>query len=264
LGEIDIRAVSTLQIQDWVDGLSLAGVGNETIRGSAGAVRQILSLAHKKGLIAKTPWVAITLPGAKRSRKAKAFNESDFLRLAKECGPHELLVLVLGLCGLRIGEATALQKKHLNLKQGIINVHQAWHRDKAGKRHLGPPKNGEEREVPIPPRLVQELTTLWETIDEEDYLFVGTKGGPLNGDFFRKKWFRPAAQRLGLTGATVHMLRHTCASLLIRIGTPITTVSAILGHSGVEITLKTYAHFYVEDSFAAMAKLSDHIDSFTE
>jgi hypothetical protein len=49
---------------------------------------------------------------------------------------------------------------------------------------------------------VQELTTLWDTIEEEGYLFVGTKGGPLNGDFFRKKWFRPAAQRLGLTGAT--------------------------------------------------------------
>lgn len=41
-------------------------------------------------------------------------------------------------------------------------------------------------------------------------------------------------------------------------------LTAILVHSGVEITLKTYAHFYVEDSFAAMAKLSDHIDSYTE
>jgi integrase len=111
---------------------------------------------------------------------------------------------------------------------------------------------------------VQDLTTLWGTIAEEDYLFIGMKGGPLSGDFLRKKWFGPAAKKLGMTGATVHMLRHTCASLLIRIGTPITTVSAILGHSGVKITLKTYAHFYVEDSFAAMTKLSNHTDSYTE
>jgi len=32
-----------------------------------------------------------------------------------------------------------------------------------------------------------------------------------------------------------------------------------------EISNKPRAvHFYVEDSFAAMAKLSDHLDSFTE
>jgi hypothetical protein len=36
-------------------------------------------------------------------------------------------------------------------------------------------------------RLVQALTTLWETMAGEGYLFVGTKGGPLNGDFFRKE-----------------------------------------------------------------------------
>lgn len=41
-------------------------------------------------------------------------------------------------------------------------------------------------------------------------------------------------------------------------------LTAILVHSGVEITLKTYVHFCVEDSFAAMAKLSDHIDSYRQ
>ena len=44
----------------------------------------------------------------------------------------------------------------------------------------------------------------------------------------------------------------------------ITTVSEILGHSSVEITLKTCAHFYTEDSFAAMAKFSEHVVSYTE
>lgn len=60
------------------------------------------------------------------------------------------------------------------------------------------------------------------------------------------------------------MLRHTCASILIRLLTPITAVSQILGHSSVEVTLNTYAHFYEEDVVKAMDNLSDHLDTFAE
>ena len=74
----------------------------------------------------------------------------------------------------------------------------------------------------------------------------------------------PAAKAAGIRNAGIHMLRHTCASMLIRLNTPITTVSEILGHSSVEITLKTYAHFYTEDSFTAMAKLSEPVASYTD
>ena len=60
------------------------------------------------------------------------------------------------------------------------------------------------------------------------------------------------------------MLRHTCASILIRVLTPITAVSHILGHSSVEVTPNTYANFYEEDVVKAMDNLSEHYDRFTE
>lgn len=41
-------------------------------------------------------------------------------------------------------------------------------------------------------------------------------------------------------------------------------MSHILGHSSVEVTLNTYAHFYEEDVFKAMDNLSNHYDRFTE
>ena len=58
----------------------------------------------------------------------------------------------------------------------------------------------------------------------------------------------PATEGLGLDGITLHSLRHTCASLLIKVKAPITTVSHILGHASVKMTLDTYGHYYEDDT----------------
>jgi len=44
-----------------------------------------------------------------------------------------------------------------------------------------------------------------------------------------------------------HDFRHSHASCLISMGVPITMVSARLGHSNINETLKTYAHFLPQD-----------------
>lgn len=264
LGTLDLRLISALKLQSWIDELSAQAVGVHTIRGAAGAVQQVLKYAQKQGVISKSPWVAIDLPKVVRSSKARALTVSELLAIAEGCGPYRLFVLVLGYCGLRLGEALALRKHHIDFSADVISVSEAWRRSKSGAKYLGPPKNGKSREVPIPPGLRMKLLEACDSLEDDGYLFTGVKGGPLNSGYFRKTWFLPAARKAGVRNAGIHMLRHTCASILIRLNTPITTVSEILGHSSVEITLKTYAHFYSEDSFEAMAKLSDHIASYTE
>ena len=42
---------------------------------------------------------------------------------------------------------------------------------------------------------------------------------------------------------TIHCLRHTFASIHLMNGTPISEVSAMLGHANVNITLTIYSHF---------------------
>ena len=264
LGSKDLRELSSSQIQEWVQLLQGQAVGHATIRGAATVVRQVLKYAVQKRHIPKTVWVEIDLPSSKKSDRAGAFTLKQLRSIAEKCGPYRLLVLLLGFCGLRIGEATALRRENIDFESGVIRVENAWKRDKSGKRYLGPPKNGESRSVPIPRILREELLNRCNEISDEEFLFVGEKGGPLSSDHFRKKWFLPALRELAIRNAGIHMLRHTCASLLIRQNTPVTTVSQILGHSDVQITLKTYAHFFVEDSFEAMEKLSLYVESDTE
>lgn len=60
--------------------------------------------------------------------------------------------------------------------------------------------------------------------------------------------------KLGITGVTLHTLRHTTASRLIQAGEEIYTVAAYLGHSSVEVT-KRYAHLSAHNLKGAMKKL---------
>jgi integrase len=42
---------------------------------------------------------------------------------------------------------------------------------------------------------------------------------------------------------SIHGLRHTHATLLLRVGVPVKAVSEQLGHAQARITLDVYAHF---------------------
>ena len=47
---------------------------------------------------------------------------------------------------------------------------------------------------------------------------------------------------IGMSGVTLHSLRHTHASMLIASGVDIITVSRRLGHSSPKVTLEVYGH----------------------
>jgi integrase len=47
---------------------------------------------------------------------------------------------------------------------------------------------------------------------------------------------------IGMSGVTLHSLRHTHASMLIAAGVDVVAVSRRLGHASPRITLQTYAH----------------------
>ena len=77
---------------------------------------------------------------------------------------------------------------------------------------------------------------------EPDTLVFGTiEGGLMSPDNLSSRWYHICRdKRLPLV--TFHALRHTHASLLIREGVDILTISRRLGHSRASITLDVYGH----------------------
>jgi integrase len=81
-------------------------------------------------------------------------------------------------------------------------------------------------------------------------VFANFDGSPLGPDLLTDR-FADAMERSGLPHVTLHTLRHTHASQLIRSGVDILTVSRRLGHSKATVTLNTYGHLLTTEDKAA-------------
>ena len=95
------------------------------------------------------------------------------------------------------------------------------------------------RDVPLLPVLKQALRALYKG-NTSIYIVSGTDT-PLDPHVLREK-FKNLQQRLGLPHITFHGLRHTFASMLVEAGGDVKTISIILGHSTVAMTLNLYVH----------------------
>ena len=81
----------------------------------------------------------------------------------------------------------------------------------------------------------------WPT---DQFVFTTELGDPIRRTAFSERIWRPALKRAGLSGVTMHGLRHFYASLLIRHGESVKTVQARLGHASAAETLDTYSHLW--------------------
>lgn len=69
-------------------------------------------------------------------------------------------------------------------------------------------------------------------------------------DYLSRCW-KQAVEKLGLPEVTLHSLRHTHASALIRGRVDLITVSRRLGHASASFTLATYGHLLDRDDSPA-------------
>lgn len=68
-------------------------------------------------------------------------------------------------------------------------------------------------------------------------------------------WVKKAFSLIGIEGGYNHDLRHSMSNILKDRGMPITTISKLLGHSGVDVTIN---HYTIEN----LDKLAEEFDSF--
>lgn len=64
----------------------------------------------------------------------------------------------------------------------------------------------------------------------------------------------------GIKDANFHSLRHTFATNAIKLGIDPKTVSELLGHADVSVTLNRYAHSFDEQKRQAMKKIAAHLN----
>jgi integrase len=262
-GERKLTSITNNDISQWIARSIEAGVGLAAIRRAHGVLRQIFGAAVLDGRLIRNPAVGVPLPRVSK-REKRALSASELSLLAGCCEGYEVLVKFAGTSGLRWGELAALQCKDISILNRTVHVGKSLSIGLSGEFVVSSTKTNESRVVPFAKELLSDLQALVEKRGPENPLFTMPEGGSLEYNNFMNRIFRPAVEASGLKGISFHSLRHTAASLLISQGTPITTVSGILGHASTQMTLDVYGHLYEDDAMTYMDRLGEKLFAGTD
>ena len=94
-----------------------------------------------------------------------------------------------------------------------------------------------------------------------DLVFPKEDGRPYDRKAMLKYGLYAAVSRAGVKKLDMHSLRHSYASILLSQGTPITEVSAYLGHANTQITLEVYSHWLPRTPTNSISRLAESIFS---
>lgn len=163
--------------------------------------------------------------------------------------------------GLRLGEVCALKWNDIDLSTGILSVSHTMQRikdvspDSESKTKIiitEPKSEHSKRDVPIPKLLIEIANQL--QCDYDSFVLTGERTSFIEPRTMQNK-FKNALSYCNLNDVNYHALRHTFATRCIDLGFEITTLSEILGHSNVNITLNRYVHTSLANKKANMNKI---------
>lgn len=148
--------------------------------------------------------------------------------------------------GLRIGELCGLQWNDIDFKKNILSINKTIQRvyikdkdNNISKVIITTPKTKKaNREIPINKKFLKLLKKL--KTKDDDYIITGTNKY-LEPRTYRK-YFNKVLKLLKIKEFNFHSLRHTFATNCISLGVDYKTVSELLGHANVNITLNLYVH----------------------
>ena len=204
----------------------------------------------------------ITLPKQSK-KKVKVFNNIEKKRLEKfllNTDDIQYLGMLISLFeGLRIGEACSLKWKNINLKEKSITIEKTMQRMYVGENKtkviIDTPKTiSSNRVIPIGITLYNKLKELKKKYNDEDFIMTRNNGKFIEPSTYRNK-YKKLLKELNIEYKNYHCLRHTFATRCIQIGMDVKSLSEILGHSNVSITLEIYVHSSFETKKKFLNKL---------
>lgn len=169
-----------------------------------------------------------------------------------------------GIClcyatGLRLGEVCSLKWEDIDFDQRIIHINRTVQRIAVTGGHAktalmeSVPKSAfSMREIPISDYIVRILCGLERS---GAYVIGGEK--PVEPRTYENRFKRYEGEA-GIGIYNFHVLRHTFATNCIENGMDVKTLSDILGHSNVQITLNRYVHPTIESKRKQMEKMDNY------
>jgi integrase len=270
LGDTAVEELTASKVESYLGDLfnhgrldGNGGLSGKTVKDLLALLKVLLQFAKRNNIVSNCSMDDISL---KQERKEKEIlNESDRIRLvscmSKVSEPVKTGIILCLYTGLRIGELCALRWKEIDLTNKVLYVKytmqriQDYSEDRKTKTKLvrtSPKSKSSVRSIPLSNFLVDLLEPLQSTPDA--YLLSGEEDRliePRNLQMQFKKYLVDCEIR----DVSFHCLRHTFSTIGLRSGMDSKTLSELLGHSSVNITLNTYVHSSMEYKRESMNNL---------
>lgn len=252
LTDIDEDAIEAAYAKLLGAGLRGKVLSRRSVEQAHSVLHNALGDAVPRRLI-RNPCATVEVPRpARGAMQTLAEAEAEALFAATVGTRWHALWLLFVTTGLRLGEATGLRWREVQLDRRRVVVNRALGRVAGEGLRIGETKNSSSRRtVPIPLRLVRALeahraiqaaeraaTSGWP---EQGLVFPSARGTPIDPARVREQLRRDLAAARG-PDVRVHDLRHTCATLLLTRNVHPKIVQELLGHSTIAITLDLYSH----------------------
>lgn len=249
-----ITKLSARVLADYKDRLLAEKKSPATVNRVLATIKAILNKAKAEwGTLNVVPTIKL-LP--LDNARYRWLTDDEEKKLLPVCAPHlHDLIIFLMDTGARLREATLLTWVDVDLDR----------KPRAAVRFMDT-KSGKPLGIPLSTRAEEMLRRLKDECPEGEnrvFLYRPMGRGGLGGDATRRGKAVPfnnpfstwdtARKRVGLEDVNLHDLRHTFASRLVMRGVPLLTVSKLLGHHSIQMTMR-YAHL-APDAFDAAIDL---------
>lgn len=177
-------------------------------------------------------------------------------------------ILLALYTGIRIGELCALKWKNISLKDRVIIIDSSMQRvqikegNTQTKVIVSSPKSSSSfRRIPLPASLRSILSAIRG--ESEAYFLTGSPDTYVEPRSMENR-FKAICQKAEIKGASFHSLRHTFATRCIELGFDVKTLSEILGHSSVGMTMNRYVHPSFEHKRKSMNLVGNMLKKYSE
>ena len=268
LGNTPITEITSNMLQDFI--LQKLENGNlktnkplsvNTVFGIVSVLKQAFKLALTLDLIPKDPTVAIKLP-QQQEKEIQALTRDEQKRIEEYClkqtKNNYIGIIICLYTGIRLGELLALTWDDIDFEKKFLYIKKTAYKIKInGKNQMvidKPKTKKSNRIIPLPDKLIN-LLQLTKNKSTSDYI-LSTKTNNMVDIRSYQRTFESILNKCGIKHYNFHCLRHTFATRALELGMDIKTLSEILGHTNVAITLNRYAHSLLEYKIQEMNKIS--------